>query len=368
MSELSSLPQERDLVDPLYDAEDALGSGDEVVPFEYTISSYGADYPVEVLISRLEAGDIFIPPFQRGYVWPLRIASRFIDSLLLGLPVPGIFLARESGTNKNLVIDGQQRLSTLRFFHDGIFSETGKEFKLEGLSSRFNGLTYRSLADSDRRKLDDTIIHATIVRQEDPDEAGQSSVFHLFERLNSGAKTLAPHEVRRSIFHGPFADLLAELNQDPLWRKHYGDKSPVLRDQELILRFLAFLYYGGDYVAPMKTFLNRYMGRNRDLSRQSDSQIRHDFGHTLALIDTAIGSRAFRPVKAFNAAVFDSVMVGVAKSSTGLSSEEAIRIHRNYMALLQNDQYKRGIERATANEQRVTDRMSAALAQFSSTQ
>src|SRR5689334_16025480 len=82
-------------------------------PLQYSITSYGADYPVDSLVKRIQVGDIFVPEFQRHFVWKHPQASRFIESLLLGLPVPGIFLSRDEETNKLLVIDGQQRLETL---------------------------------------------------------------------------------------------------------------------------------------------------------------------------------------------------------------------------------------------------------------
>lgn len=111
----------------IYDtAEDAnsiddANDDDTVVPERYDITSFGADYDVEGLVRRLQRGDIFIPSFQRNYVWNQSLASRFIESLLLGLPIPGIFLARETESNKLIVIDGQQRLRTLQFFYDGFF-------------------------------------------------------------------------------------------------------------------------------------------------------------------------------------------------------------------------------------------------------
>jgi uncharacterized protein with ParB-like and HNH nuclease domain len=86
---------------------------EEHIDFVYTITSYGADYPVDALVQRLKSGDIFIPQFQRAYVWSYKEACRFIESLLLGLPVPGIFVAKESETGKLLVIDGHQRLKIL---------------------------------------------------------------------------------------------------------------------------------------------------------------------------------------------------------------------------------------------------------------
>ena len=103
---------------------------EEESPLKYSITSYGADYPVDGLVRRIGDGSIFIPTFQRGFIWSLREASRFIESLLLGLPVPGIFLSRDEDTKKLMVIDGQQRLRTLQYFYDGIFHNTGREFAL----------------------------------------------------------------------------------------------------------------------------------------------------------------------------------------------------------------------------------------------
>ena len=76
---------------------------DELSPVRYEISTYGADYDVEGLVKRLKRGDILIPSFQRNYVWKQAEASRFIESLLLGLPVPSVFLAKESESNKLLL-------------------------------------------------------------------------------------------------------------------------------------------------------------------------------------------------------------------------------------------------------------------------
>ncbi|HSE57197.1 MAG TPA: DUF262 domain-containing protein, partial [Nitrospiraceae bacterium] len=125
---------------------DNLGDdSDELLPFKYSITSYGADYPVDSLIKRIADGSIYVPSFQRGYVWKVKQASRFIESLLLGLPVPGIFLSKEQGTQKLLVIDGQQRLRTLQYFYEGIFEPGGKKFSLRGVQSKYNGSTYRLL-------------------------------------------------------------------------------------------------------------------------------------------------------------------------------------------------------------------------------
>src|SRR6266700_5218790 len=88
---------------------------------KFTINSYGADYTVDTLVKRLKLEAFYVPPFQRKFVWSQRHASRFLESLLMGLPVPGIFLYKEPVTNRHLVVDGQQRLRTLQYFYGGTF-------------------------------------------------------------------------------------------------------------------------------------------------------------------------------------------------------------------------------------------------------
>jgi hypothetical protein len=107
---------------------------------KFAITSYGADYTVDTLVRRLKAEAFYVPPFQRRFVWSQRHASRFLESLLMGLPVPGVFLYKEPKTNRHLVVDGQQRLRTLQYFYDGVFEE--KKFRLTGVRDEWNGKAY----------------------------------------------------------------------------------------------------------------------------------------------------------------------------------------------------------------------------------
>src|SRR5712692_5961522 len=138
----------------------------EVIPYTYSITAYGADYPVDSIVKRMEAEDIIVPRFsweapkksrivgfQREYVWPRPKADRFIESLLLGLPVPGIFLVKEA-SGRLLVLDGHQRLYTLRAFYEGVIN--GIEYKLGDVQERFVGKRYKDLDVEDRRRLDDS--------------------------------------------------------------------------------------------------------------------------------------------------------------------------------------------------------------------
>src|SRR6185369_5945957 len=125
------------------------------------------------------------------------------------------------------------------------------------------GQTYQTLDEEDRRHLDDSIIHATVVRQEQPSE-DQSSIYMIFERLNTGGTLLQPQEIRVALYRGRLVELLRELNGFAAWRQLYGKASRSLKDHELILRFFAMLYWSDKYQRPMKEFLNQYMGKNRD--------------------------------------------------------------------------------------------------------
>lgn len=353
-------------VHPDEEQVDDLDELNEVLPTTYSITSYGADYPVDGLVKRLTQGDIVVPlfrldpepgqstvGFQREYVWTKPQADHFIESLLLGLPVPGIFLVKESN-GKHLVLDGQQRLRTLASFYDGLFQ--GKEYKLETVQEKWRDATYKTLHADDRRRLDDSIIHATVVRQDEPTE-DQSSIYLIFERLNSGGTFLQPQEIRVALYHGQFASLLSKLNDNAKWRALYGKKSPRLKDLELILRFFSMYFYASKYERPMKDFLNRNMASNRSLAKHGDAELTSLFDNTVALIHDQIGVRAFRLKNAVNAAVLDSVMVGVATRLAGGSVTSNEQFAKAYEDLLLNTAYLSATGRATADEESVKARL-----------
>ncbi|MBI5604277.1 MAG: DUF262 domain-containing protein [Deltaproteobacteria bacterium] len=333
----------------------------ELMPFRYAILSYGADYPVDSLVHRLEREVIFVPEFQRKYVWSLKQASRFIESLLLGLPVPGVFFAKEADTGKLLIIDGQQRLRTLQYFYDGLFM--GKEFALKDVQVRYEGLSFKKLGIEDQLRLNDSVIHATIIKQEEPSD-DQSSVYHIFERLNTGGTLLQPQEIRACIFHGPFAELLKEFNDCPDWRTIYGPPSKRLKDQELILRFLALFFDKKKYSRPMKEFLNTFMGSNKMLQKVSRKSLTEAFLPTVRLIAATLSQRAFRPERALNAAVLDSVMVGIARRLQRSSIKDEKKIIPVYESLLGAKEYMSAVRAGTSDEPNVTLRIDKAVKAF----
>src|SRR5262245_42235393 len=284
--------------------------GEDHLTKPFTISSYGADYTVDSLVKRMDTESFFVPPFQRSLVWNVKQASRFIESLLMGLPVPGIFVFREAQTNRHLIVDGQQRLRTLQSFYNGIFR--GEEFRLLDVRKQWLERTCKELDSSDKLRLDDSVIHTTIFRQEQP-ENNIDSIYEVFERINTGGIKLSDQEIRVCVNYGPFTELLKALNDDDHWRNLYGTKSVRLKDQELTLRFLALLFDFDNYSRPMRVFLNRFMERNARLTEKDATKYSQCFRNTIAFVSQTLGRTAFRPQRSLNTAVFDAIMVGLAE-------------------------------------------------------
>lgn len=345
----------------------------EVITTTYEITSYGADYPVDGLVKRITKGDIVVPAFdpafdesedvqgfQRRFVWSRPQMDKFIESLLLGLPVPGIFLIRDRA-NKLLVLDGQQRLRTLQAYYRGIHN--GREYKLRQAQAPFQGRGYEDLDDEDRRRLDDSIIHATILRQEHP-AGSQDAVYSIFERLNTGGSPLQPQEIRVALYNGPFLRELSKLNEDSHWRNLYGPPSTRFKDHELILRVLALYENASAYERPVKTFLNRYLAENQN---RSDVEGLFDlFLRAAAVIDDAIGSRAFRPVRPLNAAVLDAVVVGVMRRLEAGEVTSPPELRNAYDQLIVDAGFLKVTSSSTAAEESVEKRLELATTAFQS--
>jgi len=339
-----------------------------VKPVQYEITSYGADIDAEGMVNRLKRNDIYIPPFQRNYVWSQREASRFIESLLLGLPVPGIFLARERDSKRLLVIDGQQRLKTLQFYYDGFFnpqegSKRKRVFELIGVQKQFEGITYETLNDDDRITLNDSIIHSTIVKQDTP-EGDQSSIYHIFERLNTTGRKLSPQQIRVAIYHGFLIETLHELNNHKSWRRIYGNPSKTLKDEELILRFFALFHFGSGYTKPMKEFLNDSTEKLILRGQNRVDELKTLFIETIDFILASLGDKAFRIERAINAAVYDSIMVGTAKRLQAGSNPIHSGFINAYAEILKFDDYLDLISQSTSDESNVSKRLELTTSAF----
>lgn len=357
----AALEEELGDIENVEDLQDSLD--DESIASDlYSISSFGVDLDVEALVKRLKNGTYYVPNFQRQYVWSQTDASKFIESLLLGLPVPGIFLYKESDTTKHLVIDGQQRLRSLQKYSSGIFRE--QKFRLIGLKSKWDGLSYDELDDGDRDRLDQAIVHATIFKQDTPTE-NMDSVYEVFERINTGGMKLSPQEIRSCVAHGNFNSLLFELNKNEIWRDVFGKESVRLKDIELVLRFFAFNENLVNYERPMKKFLTDFMTRNRDPSVHVCERWRKEWTTLMESLLDGLGNRPFRPSgRALNAAFFDSFTVALAKEIKNDNNPTKEEVKNAYEALLDNNDFMKSISSNTADAESVKARFSLASWSF----
>jgi hypothetical protein len=371
-------PVEEDLVDIVdSDVLDTVDFRelDEAYPEPEQITYTGTDFDVEGLVRRLSRGDIVIPTFghgdptvesagfQRDFVWRKPQMDRFIESLLLGYPVPGIFLVQQRD-KRYLVLDGQQRLRTLAHFYDGTFGT--RVFSLQNVADPFKALTYKTLDDQLRRTLDNTFIQAIVV-QTDGTPASLEAVYQIFERLNSGGTQLTAHEIRVALFAGPLIDFIAGLNQTESWRSLYGPPSPRLRDQELIMRIVALFVSPGKYRRPLKRYLNEFAGENRDCAGLDTQALKDAFEAACRCIADGPGEDAFRfASRQVNVALTEAVMVGALRRIESGSIPSGSDVSKAIASLLKEPGFVEAITRATADEERVRSRVALATKAFAS--
>lgn len=316
--------------------DDYAEEADELQIEEYDITAAPNDFNISTIYNFLESGFVRIPGFQRNFVWDIGRSSKLIESLILGLPVPQIFLY-EVGRNEFLVIDGQQRLMSIYYFIKqrfpkkekraelrAIFDEHGKipdetlhdddyfeNFRLKLAESlpahpnRFKGLAYATLGDY-KVQFELRTIRNIIIKQNAPKD-DDTSMYEIFNRLNTGGINLKPQEIRTSMYHSSFYDMLYRANSNSQWRRMVGIKEPDLhmKDVEALLRGFAMLIDGDNYAPSMVKFLNQF-------SRKSKNNTEEQNQYLAELVDDFFDSceelpdDAFRKNGRFNVALYES--------------------------------------------------------------
>jgi hypothetical protein len=346
-------------------------------PARFEVSSYGWDSDVEGLVKRMNRGDIKLPGFQRGFVWTKAEQSRFIESLILGLPVPNIFLARDGDSKTLNIIDGQQRLTTLQRYLAGSFPISNSENIHDDLRGCYfhrdvvKSKKAKVLQDADARTLSDSILHSIVISpdtsSDSPDYGHEynNAVIQIFKRLNTGGRPLQPQEVRSCIFYGPFDDLLHELNELESWRSLFGAKHSRYKDVETILRFFALYYDLENYKAPMPSFLDRYMEKNRKIDANRIDELRKLFISTSDTLLSACGSSLFKTGTTFLLSKFDAVTVGLAKAMSSKVIFKPSDIETKVAKLLADQKYIDTTAEFINDTGNVTGRIKTAINIFS---
>lgn len=334
----------------------------------FNISSWGADLSFRELISMYEEDELVKPELQRKYVWDKVEASRFIESILLGLPVPSVFLA-QSGSQK-LIVDGYQRIMTVYDYMRGIFSTDKKVFRLSNsdkINARWRNKAFSELSTDDQRKIKSTTIHAIIFEQKKPENDG-TSLYQVFERINTSGRTLTPQEIRNCVYQGSFNTMLFEINENRTWRELFGteEADSRMRDLEYILRF--FTMKEGDILdaeskqISLKKALNDFMKAHREDNPANIQKFKEEFEKTVQFVYGHIGKNAFRNYtrgkfsRKFHPAIFDAIMVAVF-----LIDKKGLQIAdvspEKHVALLENPEFKEATSKRTTDVENIRKRI-----------
>lgn len=334
----------------------------EIDDAPYEIRTLGADFSLELYSQKIDSGEIRIPDFQRKYVWPVKKASKLIESFLLGLPVPQVFLFQEASKRDLLVVDGQQRLLTAHFFLRGTHQDEETPFRLRGVKQKWEGKTFGDLEEGDKRRLRNYILRATIFEQIDP--ADNKSVYEIFERLNTGGMPLTEQEVRNCVNSGTINTFLDTLNKTESWRSLLGKPEPDrrMKDIEIILRVLALVDDWKNYKKPMKDFISAYMEKHVNISEEEQEKLGTFFKAATDMIASQVGSSAFRLSGGrVNVAVLDSVMTAVA-----IIGPNKIEDFKNRLeGLKTNGSYSDYVSKSTTDDDAVKGRIKMSIETFS---
>lgn len=238
---------------------------------DYTIR----EYPIEVLVPKYLKGaedgtnEIFVPDYQRSFVWSEKQQSRFIESVMIGLPVPYLFVADVGAEEEELsgrleIVDGTQRIRTLTAY-------LTNKLRLEQLTKldALNGTTIDDLLPSRRRRF----LRTTIRLIELTEKADEEMRRDMFDRINSGGEPLNPMEVRRGVLKGTFLTFISHLADDPTLREiaPLSPSSIKRRDyDELVVRFFAYTEAYDDFRRSVIEFVDDYIASKADFDASRD--------------------------------------------------------------------------------------------------
>lgn len=363
---------------------------------EYEISSSPNDFNVSTIFSFIKSGAVKIPGFQRHFVWDIKRSSKLIESLLLGLPVPQVFLYEEA-KNSFLVIDGQQRLMSIYYFVKQRFPRPEKRAELRaifdaesgdipdevlqddryfvpfnlklpapipGPKSRFDGLNYSTLSEF-KVAFDLRTVRNIIVKQTSSEE-DDSAVFEIFNRLNSGGVNLTPQEIRASLYHSSFYEVLQRINNKPAWRHIVGreDADIHMKDVEILLRSFAMLVMSDKYAPSMTKFLNIFSRKCRGLDSSQVTYLERlmdEFGEIAAKLP----ARAFynQGNSRFNISLFESIFVAACGAAFKERNFEVKQFTVEHLASLKSDvNFTRASSEGTSKSENVATRIGIARA------
>ncbi|MDF1693049.1 MAG: DUF262 domain-containing protein [Zhongshania sp.] len=282
---------------------------EQILNYSKKIDFYTSEYTLEILAQKVSKEEYTVPEYQREFTWDATRKSKFIESLLIGLPVPFVFFWQNDETGKLEIVDGSQRLRTVAEYLENNLALSGLE-RLDLL----NNTRFFDLPLSRQRKVLNKSIRGIILSDDTDIEAR----IDLFERINTGSKVANPAEVRRGALRGPFMSFLNTLSENPLFNKlaPVSTKQKNERErEELISRFFAYSDGLDDYRDDVSAFIFRYIKRmNSEFATNPNlkDQYSDRFNETLEFVSKSFehGFRKTPKAKTTPRARFEAIFIG----------------------------------------------------------
>lgn len=346
-----------DILYPKFSDDELSESILNIAPELRRLQTETLDFSISTIIESIEKKHIFVPEFQRRYVWNDAQASRLIESLIIQCPIPVIYLNQEKDERLS-VIDGNQRIISLERY-------IRNQFELKGLTAypELEGLSFFQLDNRFQRHIMNRTLRCIVITK----ETHPQIKFDVFERLNSGAVKLTPQELRHGIYNGSFMTLIKELAGNPLWKKIIKtDSDKRMKLEELIIRFLAFHYDFDNYKQPLSGFLNTFAENNREIDENKKKEFSDLFNKTIATVNSLYGDLAFKvfdtdlnPLNNFNAALFDAELISISKLNFEIEITPSIQKAwlEKISKIFHDDEFLKTISKSTSNKNQIIDRI-----------
>ncbi len=345
------------LADALFPTEEQEDYNESILsirPEQRRLHTDTYDFTVLTLIDQFLSGRIYVPPYQRRYIWTTGQASRLIESLIIQCPIPVIYLAQDKAEGL-AVIDGNQRINALVKYFDN-------QFALSGLTA------YPELDQSFHRDLDERIKrhigHRTIRCIVILKETHPQVKFDVFERLNSGSVKLAPQELRHGLYFGSLIKRVEKIAKNKKFLsiiKIKGDKR--MKAEELVVRFLAFSEMYASYEKPLGAFLNKFADKYKDSDEHTLDRMDKSFSQAVDVMNDMYGDKAFqiwnegKRISSFNSALFDAEMHLANLIAIGLRASVKGAFKKTMDLVFNDEKFRNSISYATSDQSSVADRM-----------
>ena len=344
---------------------------DSKIPYEIPkevrkITTQAYDKSVADIVRMIDDKDIRLDPdYQRNYVWDNKKASMLIESIILNVPIPVIYVSQEDDDSWS-VIDGLQRLSSLKRFFDGKFKLSGLEILSDLNKSDISTLNPKAL-----RMLKNGLLRVIMITHDSNEEIK----YDVFMRLNTGSVHLTEQELRNCLYRGSLNKFLKEVVQNQKWLALMGLKEPHKRmaDREMVLRYLA-IWKNWDsangvlngYKGRMKSFLNAFMNEHKEIKGQESNEWKRQFEETVDKVYQVYGEYAFKRQgldgmreKTINRAIIDVIMLSASQHSMDELMDNKERIVQRFLEMTNNDvEFRNSIKIGTSDTKVITLRLS----------